>query len=131
MREIATNINGTIGSLDFDLPALKARFDEIGKPVEPKFIDAMRTTLVQHAKKYSNDLLTPRKVYRSTAEDIERRPDSPAKAALLLLKQLADNNRADLAATRKAFELLGQNKAVLALERTVASNHIMQDLWSK
>jgi len=48
-----------------------------------------------------------------------------------LQKQLAENNRADLAATRRAFELLGQEKAVLAVEVAVASNYIMQDLGNK
>ena len=131
MKEVGIHISDRIARLEFNSPALEASFAGIGKPVTPKFVDSMRTTLVGHARAYRNDLLTPTQIFKTRVEDIERQPDSLAKTVLLWQKQLAENNRTNLAATRKAFQLLGQEKAVLDVEVAVASNYIMQDLGNK
>lgn len=129
MRETEINISDRIGRLEFDQPALRASFEQMGKPVDPKFIDIMRRTLYKYAGTYRNDLAAGQ--LHKVVEVIERQPDSPTKTGLLWMKQLAEHNRADLAATRKAFELLGQDKAVLDVEIAVASTYIMQDLGNK
>lgn len=130
MKEAVINLSEKIAGLEFDQPALKASFAQMGKPVKPEFVDAMRRTLGQYAEVYRNDLAA-RELHKVRVEDIERLPDRPARTILLWEKHFAETNRANLAATRKAFELLVQDKAVLDVEVAVASNYIMQDLGNK
>lgn len=128
MKEAVINIGERIAGLQFDQPALEANFAQMGKPVQPDFHDAMRRGLGQYAEVFRKDLRAYR-IHKVSVENIRSvEGNSLAKGYLVALKMVADRDRADLKAIRKAFELLGQEKAVLDVELAVASNLIMEGL---
>lgn len=108
-QPVVVDIEEKISGLQFDAEALETSFAQMGRPLTPDFIDTMRATLRQYATAYKQDL---------TYSPLDQ-------------KGMADQTRTQVAATRKAFELLGQGRAVLDVEVTVASNLIMQDLRIK
>lgn len=124
MKEAIINIDERIAGLEFDQVALEASFAQMGKPVEPNFVGAMRRTLGQYAEIYHEDLA----IGQLDKIKVRYNNRSLIRTILLCQKQLADQIEPKLTTIRKAFELLGQGRAVVDIEVAVASNFIIQDL---